>query len=74
MDRTVRQNAFSISDNVTWVKGGHTLKGGGLWTHNTARDGFGFGVNFRGQYRFRGVGPTGNAFTDFLLGIPDRRT
>jgi Carboxypeptidase regulatory-like domain len=70
VDRTLRQNAFSLSDNVTWVKGGHTLKGGGLWTLNTARDGFGFGVNFRGQYRFRGVGPSGNPFTDFLLGIP----
>ena len=33
----------------------HTLKGGGLWTRNTARDGFGFGVNFRGQYRFSGA-------------------
>jgi hypothetical protein len=69
VDRTLRQNAFSLSDNVTWVKGAHTVKGGGLWTHNTARDGFGFGVNFRGQYRFRG-NFTGNAFTDFLLGMP----
>lgn len=69
VDRTLRQNAFSLSDNVTWVNGAHTLKGGGLWTHNTARDGFGFGVNFRGQYRFRG-NFTGNAFTDLLLGMP----
>ena len=69
VDRTLRQNAFSLSDNVTWINGAHTLKGGGLWTHNTARDGFGFGVNFRGQYRFRGTF-TGNAFTDFLLGRP----
>jgi hypothetical protein len=69
VDRTLRQNAFSLSDNITWVMGGHTLKGGGLWTHNTARDGFGFGVNFRGQYRFRGAF-TGNAFTDLLLGMP----
>jgi hypothetical protein len=69
VDRTLRQNAFSMSDNVTWVRGGHTLKGGGLWSLNTARDGFGFGVNFRGQYRFRGAF-TGNAFTDFLLGMP----
>ena len=37
-----------------------------------ARDGFGFGVNFRGRYRFNGVA-TGNAFTDFLLGLPERR-
>jgi hypothetical protein len=69
VDRTLRQNAFSISDNLTLVRGAHTLKAGGLWTHNTARDGFGFGVNFRGQYRFRG-NFTGNAFTDFLLGMP----
>ena len=69
VDRTLRQNAFSISDNVTWIRGGHTLKGGGLWSLNTARDGFGFGVNFRGQYRFN-ASFTGNAFTDFLLGLP----
>ena len=69
VDRTLRQNAFSLSDNITWIKGAHTLKGGGLWTHNTARDGFGFGVNYRGRYRFRGAF-TGNAFTDFLLGMP----
>jgi len=69
VDRTVRQNAFSVSENLTWIKGSHSLKAGGLWTRNTARDGFGFGVNFRGQYRFRGTA-TGNAFTDFLLGLP----
>ena len=69
VDRTVRQNAFSLSDNVTSIIGAHTLKNGGLWTRNLARDGFGFGVNFRGQYRFRGTF-TGNAFTDFLLGMP----
>ena len=73
VDRTLRQNAFSLSDNVTWVRGGHTLKGGGLWTRNTARDGFGFGANFRGRYRFRGAS-TGNAFTDFLLGMPTDAT
>jgi hypothetical protein len=69
VDRTLRQNAFSLSDSVTSIIGAHTLKGGGLWTRNIARDGFGFGVNFRGQYRFRGTF-TGNAFTDFLLGMP----
>ncbi len=34
-----------------------------------ARDGFGFGVNFRGRYRFN-ARQTGFAFTDFLLGLP----
>ncbi|HVR70329.1 MAG TPA: TonB-dependent receptor [Vicinamibacteria bacterium] len=69
VDRTLRQNAFSISNNLTWIMGGHSLKAGGLYTRNMARDGFGFGVNFRGQYRFNGA-RTGNAFTDFLLGLP----
>lgn len=69
VDRTIRQNAFSISDNVSWVTGGHSLKAGGLFTHNTARDGFGIGVNFRGRYQFNGA-RTGNAFGDFLLGLP----
>jgi len=69
VDRTIRQNAFSLSDNLTWIRGAHALKAGGLWTRNMARDGFGFGVNFRGQYRFRGTF-TGNAFTDLLLGLP----
>jgi hypothetical protein len=69
VDRTLRQNAFSLSDSFTSIMGAHTLKSGGLWTHNTARDGFGLGVNFRGRYRFRG-NFTGNAFTDFLLGLP----
>ncbi|PYR57010.1 MAG: hypothetical protein DMF85_14895 [Acidobacteria bacterium] len=69
VDRTLRQNAFSLSDSFTAIKGSHTLKSGGLWTRNMARDGFGFGVNFRGQYRFRNTN-TGNAFTDFLLGMP----
>ena len=34
-----------------------------------ATDGFGIGVNNRGLYRFNGA-QTGNAFTDFLLGLP----
>ncbi|HXK12481.1 MAG TPA: carboxypeptidase-like regulatory domain-containing protein, partial [Vicinamibacteria bacterium] len=68
VDRTIKQNSFSISDNLTWVLGGHSLKIGGLWNHNTAQDGFGLGVNFRGNYRFNGAA-TGNALADMLLGI-----
>lgn len=67
-DRTVKQNAFSISDNVTWITGPHSLKAGGLWNRNSAIDGRGKGVNFRGRYRFNGA-QTGYAFSDFLLGL-----
>jgi Carboxypeptidase regulatory-like domain len=69
VDRDVKQNAFSVSDNVTWIKGGHSLKVGGLFTRNMAKDGFGIGLNNRGLYRFNGA-KTGNAFSDFLLGLP----
>jgi len=72
VDRTLRQNAFSISDNTTFVLGGHSLRVGGLWNRNMAKDGFGIGANNRGQYEFNGSA-TGNAFTDFLLGIVSRR-
>ncbi len=67
-DRTVRQNAFSISDNVTWIMGAHSFKAGALWNRNSAIDGRGKGVNFRGLYRFSGAS-TGNAYADFLLGL-----
>jgi hypothetical protein len=69
VNRTLKQNALSISDNITWIKGGHSLKVGGLYTRNMAQDGFGIGVNNRGLYRFNGA-QTGFAFSDFLLGLP----
>ncbi len=72
VDRTLKQNAFSISNNTTFVMGGHSLKVGGLWNRNQALDGFGIGVNVRGQYQFQGTstqyGGSGNSFVDFLLG------
>jgi Carboxypeptidase regulatory-like domain len=67
-DRTIRQNSFSLSDNVSWILGGHSLRGGVLWNRNSAIDGRGRGVNVRGSYRFNGT-KTGNAFSDFLLGL-----
>jgi len=67
-DRTIRQNAFSVSDNLSWVLGAHSLKGGALWNRNLAQDGRGRGVNLRGRYRFNGA-KTGNALSDLLLGL-----
>jgi hypothetical protein len=69
VDRTLRQNAFSISNNLSWITGGHSLKVGGLFARNMARDGFGIGVNNRGLYRFN-AGFSGNSFTNLLLGLP----
>jgi hypothetical protein len=75
VDRTLRQNSFSISNSTTFVLGSHSIKAGGLWNRNIARDGFGIGVNYRGLYTFDGTGAesTLNAFSDFLLGIVSNR-
>jgi hypothetical protein len=69
--RLQNQNSFSISDNLSWIKGNHSFKAGALFTRNLARDGFGRGLNHRGQYVFDAK-KTGNAFTDMLLGLPLR--
>ncbi len=71
VSREQYQNSFSISDNLSWVTGAHSLRTGFLYTRNSVRDGFGRGLNNRGAYRFD-ARQTGNAFTDFLLGLPAR--
>jgi carboxypeptidase family protein len=69
VDRTTIQNSLSVADNVSWIMGGHSFKAGALFNRNIARDGFGTGVNFGGRYQFNAA-VTGNAFSDFLLGMP----
>jgi hypothetical protein len=69
IDRTIIENALSVADNISWITGGHSLKGGALFNRNMARDGFGTGINYGGRYQFNAQF-TGNAFTDFLLGLP----
>jgi len=70
-NRTLRQNSLSFADNISWMKGAHSLRAGTLIARNSAIDGFGRGLNHRGNYRF-GTGNTGSAFGDFLLGLPAR--
>jgi hypothetical protein len=69
-DRTLSQNSFSVSDNVSFVRGRHSLKAGAIYDRNIATDGFARGLNHRGQYNFTGSF-TGNGFADFLLGLPN---
>ena len=60
---------YSFSDNVTWIKGAHTLKGGFLGLYNT-KDQNGRSV-YTGNVNFATAGnpnTTGNAFADALLG------
>ncbi|HEX6880290.1 MAG TPA: carboxypeptidase regulatory-like domain-containing protein, partial [Terriglobales bacterium] len=64
-------NTFSYSDTLSWIKGSHTFKFGGGFTpyqNNTVYDYIGDGwFDF---YSGSGTNGTGNAFADFLLGIP----
>ncbi|HTV00420.1 MAG TPA: TonB-dependent receptor, partial [Luteitalea sp.] len=70
--RDIETTSFSLSDNVTWVTGRHSLRIGGAWSRNKILDGFSAGANEgSGQFLFNGSA-TGNAYSDFLLGAPFR--
>lgn len=68
-----RDNKYEIDDTLTWIRGQHSIKAGGMFrkystsTTNAARS--------RGDFTFNG-NFSGNSFADFLLGIPyqGRRT
>jgi hypothetical protein len=70
-------NIFEYSDNLTWVKGKHTLKFGGDIQNiqstltNSQDDPRGI-FNFNGNYTSnQGAPGTGNPFASFLLGDPN---
>ncbi|MBS1824338.1 MAG: carboxypeptidase regulatory-like domain-containing protein [Acidobacteria bacterium] len=61
-----------FTDNLTWTKGKHTFKFGVDLKRLRATDNISFfSGDDLGEYRFNGMW-TGNAFADFLLGIPQR--
>jgi hypothetical protein len=62
-----RDQTFTISDSLIWSHGKHTWRWGGDFRRiqiNTETS-----SNARGSYNFTGIS-TGNAFTDFLAGMP----
>ncbi len=69
--RDLRQSSFSVSSSTTWLAGSHSMKYGGIYTRNYAKDGYSTGANnSKGQYNFSGFA-TGNSYADFLLGLPN---
>jgi hypothetical protein len=69
--RDLDQSSFSLSSSTTWLKGRHSIKVGGIYTRNYAKDGYSTGANeSKGAYAFSGFA-TGNSFADFLLGLPN---
>jgi hypothetical protein len=65
-----RYHSWVLTDNVTWVRGRHTVKWGFDLLHN-GNDGVNVPVGTFGQFTFNGYF-TGNAYADFLLGMPER--
>ncbi|OLE83183.1 MAG: hypothetical protein AUG07_08700 [Acidobacteria bacterium 13_1_20CM_2_60_10] len=72
------ENVFQLLDNVTFIRGAHTMKfgfdGKKIQRNFTQILGFpagvfGFGTGFTNDPE--NPGTTGNTFADFLLGIPD---
>ena len=62
---TNRNHAFEFSDNVSWIRGRHSLKvGGGIRYDKYNQVGNQFA---RGNFQFQPIA-TGYAFADFLLG------
>lgn len=62
---TNRNHAFEFSDNVSWIRGRHSLKIGGSVRYDMYNQ---VGNQFaRGNFQFQNIA-TGYAFADFLLG------
>jgi hypothetical protein len=62
-----RDNTREISDSVTWLRGAHAFKAGGLFRYyDTATVN---AAHSRGNFIFNNT-YTGNSFADFLLGVP----
>ncbi|MCL4850336.1 MAG: TonB-dependent receptor [Bryobacteraceae bacterium] len=62
-----RENNYQFSDNLTLIRGGHSLKFGFLYRAFSSLN-FNAGRS-RGFFSFTGT-YTGNSFADFLLGLP----
>ena len=71
---TTENKTWQFNDSLTWLKGRHTVKGGVDFQRLWFRDYLSFfaGDDF-GEYAFSGQ-YTGNAFADFLLGLPSYTT
>ncbi len=65
-----RYHSFTVTDNLTWIRGKHTTKWGFDLMHN-GNEGVNVSVGAFGQFTFNGYF-TGNAYADFLLGLPER--
>ena len=70
---TTRSQTLQFTDNVSWVKGNHTVKFGVdvRRVRYTDLESFG-GSNDFGAFTFNAATFSGNAFADLLLGLPSK--
>lgn len=69
-----RANTIQALDNLTWIKGRHTLKFGGDYRYMTAYFSNVFATSRAGSYTFNGSvtnSSIGSPYAAFLLGVPD---
>jgi hypothetical protein len=65
-------NTFTFTDDFSWTRGSHLLKGGFLFS--AYRDAMIYGYYLNGEFDFYGTGTSigsGNDLADFLMGLPD---
>ncbi|PWU07260.1 MAG: hypothetical protein C5B51_10425 [Terriglobia bacterium] len=68
---------YQILDNLTWIKGRHTIKLGGDFRYLTALYTSVFDALWLGRYNFTNsvIGPViGNPYAAFMLGVPSSQT
>jgi hypothetical protein len=72
VDRRLDQDLMTFGDTLTWITGGHTIKGGVDTVRNGATDGFTANRgNPRGLITYTGASSTDvSHFARFLLGLP----
>lgn len=70
---TTRSQTLQVTDNLSWVKGNHTMKFGvdARRVRYTDLESFG-GSNDFGAFTFNSATFSGNAFADLLLGLPSK--
>ena len=65
-------NTLTFTDDFSWTRGNHSLKGGFLFS--SYRDAMIYGYYLNGEFDFYGPGTSigsGNDLADFLMGLPD---
>jgi hypothetical protein len=68
---------YEVEDSLTWTHGKHSIHGGFEWYHYQMNDIYAGNQGAAGSFTFSGqyTGPNGNignAFADFLLGLPQQ--